>query len=569
MEFKKTGRAVALLGAVLVGGTACQDLQVPNTNNADRARATSNPQDIQAFIGGAIFPGIWDGIHEDEDVQAAWPAASELIGTMQGQNTDLQFDEFAEPRSSHDNGIVLSQGNGPQGARDFWAQITQTASVPFDGLQVLDSGVEIIVNGVNLTPQARAFAKFTQGWTWGYMGLIFDEAHVLSETTTLPSAPDALLETTLESLEAYPEVISSAVTSLEEAVAVAQANPGVVNYPSINESALWFGATEPVSNSKFIGIASTMAARLIVLSARTPADRAALDWNKVLQLTANGLNEGHGDYLFQLNAQRESDLLIEAQSNEPTSERNLRWDYRAIGPADQSGAYQDWISASLANRDRFDILTPDPRITVPLQPQTDGAYTRYREDDNGFIRDRGSYLYAAYQWTRHMNELGPGFESDEDLGEDDGSHPLITVDENNLLRAEALLRTGDAAGAAELINVSRTRSHTIDGVEYPGLPPVTAAGVPTDGNDHCVPRQDDGDCGTLLDAIRYERMVELAVTDAVRGYAEMRGWGTLPDGSLLHWPVPGNVLDLYGLPGYTYGGVGGEASATYGPVSNP
>jgi hypothetical protein len=143
----------------------------------------------------------------------------------------------------------------------------------------------------------------------------------------------------------------------------------------------------------------------------------------------------------------------------------------------------------------------------------------------------------------------------------------MTADENNLLRAEALLRTGDAAGAAELINVTRTRTQRIGDTEYPGLPPVTAAGVPTDADGNCVPRQESGACGTLLTALRYERMLELLAIDAIRGYTDSRGWGTLPDGTILSWPIPGNALDLYGMEGYSYGGVGEPNTATFAPAN--
>jgi hypothetical protein len=82
----------------------------------------------------------------------------------------------------------------------------------------------------------------------------------------------------------------------------------------------------------------------------------------------------------------------------------------------------------------------------------------------------------------------------------------------------------------------------------------------------CVPRLDSGACGDLLATIRYERMIELAGLDMLRGYADTRGWGMLPDGTPYHYPVPGNVLDLYDLPNYTYGGVGRDGSATYAPA---
>jgi hypothetical protein len=62
-------------------------------------------------------------------------------------------------------------------------------------------------------------------------------------------------------------------------------------------------------------------------------------------------------------------------------------------------------------------------------------------------------------------------------------------------------------------------------------------------------------------------MVELAGQDALRGYADSRGFGMLADGSLAFFPIPGNVLEQAGLPIYTYGGVGGEGSLMYNPTN--
>lgn len=553
---------LALLGAL--SGAGCQDLIVDNTMDADRERATANPEDVEAFIGGAFFPPFFEAIHDDVQVIAAWlTAASDMTATMAGQSTLLQYQELVEPRVPHDNGAVLSLGNGPQGPRDFWAGVTRASSVAYDGLQLIDEGMVILDNGVDVTPRAEAFAKFMQGWSWGYLGLVFDRSHVLPETIDIPADPAALRETTLNSLAEYPEAVEAAVGALEEAIAIAEANPAVVHYPGFSESSLWFGSAAPISNATFIQMANTLAARLLVLNARTPAERDAVDWDRVLRFTANGL--WTDDFEIQLSTSRNSELLLLAQSNTPSGERNARWDYRTTGPADQSGAYQAWIAAPLSERKRFDIVTPDRRITGPT-PTSDGAYTRYRADNNGFIPDRGEYLFSAYQWGRHAIEQG--LVGEANTGFNSGTLALITADENALLRAEALLRTGDPAGAAEMINVTRTRSRTIGMETYPGLPPVTAAGVPEVGGE-CVPRTDSGECGTLLDAIRYERMIELAAMDAFRGYAESRGWGILPDGALLHWPIPGNVLDLYGLEGYTFGGVGNPGTATYAPATLP
>jgi hypothetical protein len=562
-EFMGTGRALALFGGLMIALTGCDDfLAVDNLTAPDREDATASPSDLEAFIAGSFYPSLFNALHNDEDATAAFPLqAAEFSATMQGQDTQLQYgDHVAEPRAVHDNGIVVSLGNGPQGPRDVWAHVHETNSVVHDGLEVLLGSVVITEGSTDVTPRARAFAKLIQGWSLGYLGLVFDEAHVVPEDVPIPQDPDALLELTLETLTPYPEVIAAAVAALEEAIAIAEQNPSVVTYPSFSQSNLWFGTANPVSNTEFIQLANTLAARFLVLSARDPQERAAVDWGRVLAFTANGLTT---DLEFELSNQRQS-VLLNHFTNDPNGERNYRWDYRAIGPADQSGAYQDWIASPLDQRDRFDIVTPDRRITGPT-PTSDGSYTAYRADDNGFSPDRGRYAYSAYQWRRHAFSVGLPSDDDE-TGDNLGTAVLVSADENNLLRAEALARTNDAAGAAILANITRTRSQTAGGTGYPGLPEATAAGAPADPvSGDCVPRTDSGACGDILAVIRYERMVELAALDMVRGYADSRGWGTLADGTPIHYPVPGNALDQYGLANYTYGGVGQPGGATYAP----
>jgi hypothetical protein len=373
-----------------------------------------------------------------------------------------------------------------------------------------------------------------------------------------------VVDVAVEYLLDYDVVMERAIESLEEAIAIAEANPAVVQYPAFPGSEFWFGSPDPISNDKFKRMAHTLIARFLVLVSRTPADRANVDWAAVLQHTAAGLNEAVGDYRFQLTSQRSSQLLSR-YTNSATADRTYRWNYRTIGPSDQSGEYQEWIAAPPEGRDRFNIVTPDKRLTGNT-PTSNGSYTHYRADDNGFTAERGRYLFSAYQWRRHQIENN--VTSANSAGQNVGTYRLITVTENNLLRAEALLRSGGSLQeAANLINVTRNRPQTIGTTQHPGLPQVTPAGVPNQGG-VCVPRLDSGACGGLFAALRYEIMIENAVMDVVRPYVESRSWGMLPDGSLLHWPVPGNALDLYGLPLYTYGGVGNPSTATYGPTPN-
>jgi len=560
-KLKSLRRSLGALAVMTIAGTGCVDLEVENLAAPDRDRAMTNPSDVLAFIGGAFYPTFHNAMNVSLAINLFPYASSEFTASLNGTQDAQQARDLLEPRVEHNNGAHISQGVGPHGPRNYWAAIGRAANIPYDGLQVIEDGMVLTESGVDVTERARAFAKFMQGWSWGYAALIFDQMHVVPESLRLPADPAGLQELNLSTLVPHSQGIEAAVGALEEAIQIAQQNPDVVHFPSYSESFLWFGSASQIPNAQFIRMANTLAARLLVLGARTPEERAQVDWNRVLQFTSNGLTE---DFEMVRAPGRTSNYLLRSQNNTTGGTANGRWDYRTIGPSDQSGAYQEWIGTPVLERERFDIVTPDRRITGPT-PTSDGAYTRYRADNNGFPIDRGSYFQSAYQWSRHAIKLGL---TGNQVGHNAGAHPLITADENNLLRAEALLRTGDVPGAVALINVSRTRPQTIGGTEYEGLPALTTAGVPEVGG-VCVPRTDSGACGDLLTALRYERMIELAGMDIVRGYADSRGFGILADGSLLDWPVPGNVLELYGLQEYTYGGVGAPNTAVYAPATLP
>src|SRR5690606_10681643 len=316
----------------------------------------------------------------------------------------------------------------------------------------------------------------------------------------------------------------AALGALDEAIAIAEENS--FSFPSSSETYLWFGSPSELTSQQFVELANTMAARFLVLSARTPAERAALDWSRVLAYTDNGLTYDFGTSLSTGN--RSSWLLSGSQAVIEVSSDAVccyRLSYRVVGPADTSGRYQEWIAMPPAERMPFLVETPDRRITGAL-PTLSGSYVRYRSNFNGFNATAGTYRQSHYQWGRHAIRHGV---SPLSSSYNNGFAYMATADENNLLRAEALLRLGDAQGAAELINITRTRSQTASG--EPNLPPVTAAGVPESPS--CVPRTDTGECGSLLTALRYERILETLNLDAIIGYADMRGFGMLPEGTFL------------------------------------
>lgn len=534
------------LAAVLVMGAACQELAVVNPNEPDRERALLDTGDVQALIGGSFEIWIQDFMNNSD------PGITiNVMGPDKISVSSAATEVTEEPRRAFRTDD--SPGGPARHMSRLWRSTQAMSSNSHDFLRTVEErGLKFTEGSQDVTLRNRAYAKFVQGMAWGYMVTVFDQGIMIPETVAMS---DNARAQGVEHLIPWQEGIQKAVESLEAAIAIAQQKS--FTFPSASQSRLWFGTPGTMSSGQFSQLANTMAARFLVESARTPKDRAQVDWNRVLKFTANGLASDFEVVLAP--GIRVSEFLARMENNAPgCAGACARLGYRFIGMADISGAYQRWLGQPISERNRFDIVTPDRRITGPT-PQSTGAYVTWWADDNGFPSTLGFYRRSAYQWARHRNR---GFFPNI------GTMTLASVDENRLLRAEALLHTGDLNGAAALINVTRTRSHKLpDGVTYSGLPPVTAAGVPKSAD--CVPRTDAGACGDLLVALRYERMLELIGLNPVRGYSDARGFGMLPEGTAVHFPIIVTELQALGLaasndPGYTFGGTAG-GGAVYNP----
>jgi len=501
-----------VLGVLVYAG--CQDLDVANPNAPDRDRALTQPASVESLLASS-WRAVWDRAHWAATAAYPLPTLGDEMTATYSNNANLELS--SEPRMPFDN---TSTSASHTVARIAWLDFNEMLAAGNDVLAVIERGLVVETNdGTGLkdnTERARTFAKFMQGLGLGYLGLAFDRAYIADEHTDLENLPD---------YSPYPEVVAAGIEKLEEAAALAEANDFTLPNTWI------LGVT--VSNEELARIAHSYIARFLVYAARNPAERAAVDWDAVIEHVDAGITADHG---VVMSSNVSSYYLLRAQS---ATALPARADYRLIGPADISGRYQQWIQAPPEQRNRFDIVTPDRRITGPGGPQTDGKYFRYMPTDVGFDATRGTYHLSAYQWYR----LGGRYNS--------GPAAIMSVDEMRLLKAEAYLRKGMLQEAADLINVTRVTNGE--------LPPVTADGVPESAD--CVPRTDEGACGSLLDALHYERMIELTGLDAMRAWLDRRGFGTLTPGTFLHFPVPASELEIVGIPIYTFGGIGREGSA--------
>jgi len=54
-------------------------------------------------------------------------------------------------------------------------------------------------------------------------------------------------------------------------------------------------------------------------------------------------------------------------------------------------------------------------------------------------------------------------------------------------------------------------------------------------------------CGNMLEAIKWEKRMETGYVHASSWFLDSRGWGDLPDGTALFWPVPYQELQVRGF----------------------
>lgn len=511
-----------LIPALLVLAVGCQDLTVDNPNAPDRERATKIPTATEQFVATA-FRSWWPVAGHDD--YPSWAFSTIAREITSGFADFGQLELSAEPRSAWNNSAVNARNNVTETP---WYGLYATTSTVNDALIATDSGL-VIVDAAR-TARTRAVAKFLQGVSTGYLGLYYDKAFVIDEHVALDTikAPQ---------FTPYPEVTKAAIAQLDEGIAIA----GTTAFTLPVESWLF----QAMTRDQFVQLSNSFAARLMVYSARTPAERAAVNWSEVIKRIDAGIRTdfapvGQPDILWD-DWKR---LVARVRTASRPSDFG-RPSYWAIGPADSANGFVTWAATPVAGRQPFQLRTKDRRIQGAGGPATPGKYMGYNQNTI-FAVSRGTYRWSYYYFHRFGT------------GESWRQGPLtaMTVTEMDLLKAEGLIRLGRAAEAVPLINTSRVANGQ--------LPPVTVDGPPNEPG--CVPRKLGGACGSLWDALRYEKVIEGMGVSGVIAYFDARGWQALPENSLLHFPVPGRELGVLQLPLYTFGGPGGEAAA---PAPNP
>ncbi len=518
--YKSRSFALALvaLGSMTMGG--CLALQVDNPNSLNLGSVFNNSANTEAALVGGWrrYTYSLQGIGTTNQAANCPIIPLGVYGNIIVTTAVATIEYGQEPKIPIDNTNTLNcASRGPY--YDLYA-VAASGREAYQGI-IANNLTYGVIDAASPkgrdTPSRLAFARFLIAIAQLQLGLEYDQAFI----TDIATPPNS--GTNKADLKPYKEVVANAISQFRGLIADLKAGP------DFTTPATWINA-RPITRDELVRICYSYITRGEVHIGRDVAERTNAPWGAILARLDSGVTRDFG---------QQADPAIGATAsnwyNTSYAQNTIRVSNRLVGPADTSGNYQAWIAAPISARAKFTITSPDRRIHGATNTTLGTRFT-YLTTSMG-TEALGTYSASKYRSNRYLSATA-----------DSGSKAFIlymSVDEQKFIRAEALFRLGRGAEAAALINPTRVAA---------GLKPVDANGPPA-GRD-CVPRKEDGTCGTLFDAIQYEKRIELYPYLTELAWADERGWGKLIRGTPTQLPISGRELQALGLTYYTFGGTG-------------
>lgn len=539
---RKILRFAALAGAVGLWACSEKQLNVTNPNSGDTGRVLGTPNDAEALI--STYYKRW--------ASGLWGNTS----NVEGETDVLSMMNYSSLANNCMNTHAPWSGSTNLNSPGHTCAVEQIRLYQYSNevVRVASNFLGAEEAGLTLGTPARdargkAWSEFLRGISLGYLAMLYDSSAVVTSKTG-PQDIGVLVD--------YKTVAESAYVALDRAITLATNAPaGSDGFPI---PGAWLPTTTSLTATEFAKLAKSYRARFRANVARTPAERAAVNWDLVIADAQGGLTADHNN--------------ITSTTAGPT--RSWRNQYETfglwhqmppaiIGMADTSGAYAAWIAAPIANRGNgnvsLTIVTPDlrfPQGATRAAQQADFAMTscqtaatvckRYfvnrpalNDQNSGSGFGWSNYDFVRFHSWKIAGDAGQG---------QNGATLFFAKAEVDLLQAEGLYRKGNYAGAAALVNITRVKN---------GLPAITAfdATTPVPGGSACVPRVPNGSatqCGNLMEAIKWEKRIETAYVAFTPWYFDSRGWGDLAEGTALFFAVPYQDLQARGTaPSALYG----------------
>jgi hypothetical protein len=530
--------------AGLLSAVACKDpLNVSNPNSPDAGRALARPGDVEAIIGSS-YNVAWQGTIGGQNDNV-----NNQLAVMSFENSSSLANFNMGTRGSLPRNPLNNQKGNAALVGNFWDFRTdaRAARSAADGIVQLNKP-GFSIGSPQRDVRGRAFAYFVMGLGNGNLALSYDSGAVVNEFNgnDIPYPPllshDSLMKLALKQLDS------------------AQTYAGLM---TLNIDQAWIPTSTGLTPTQFAQLIHFWKARFRAEVPRTVAERAAVNWTAVRDDALAGITADIRTNMNPANGWVISWYIQHFSFDTWTQQSPI-----IIGMADSSGAYDAWLATPLTQRSAFLIRSADQRFPVgdtraaqQAASMTGGVQVPSRS--NLYFRNRTAtdpsgepYANSYYDWYRYQafynaSRIGP--------------FQMFQKAENDLLLAEAYYRLGDLPSAIALINITRVAN----GKLLP-LPATMSATDPVPGGVSCVPRVPDpatsytsSKCGTLFEALKWEKRMELAFMQYGAWYFDSRGWGDLAQATTLEWPVPYQEMDTRSEPFYNQQGPGAP-KGTYG-----
>ncbi|MDZ7630914.1 MAG: hypothetical protein U5K74_06050 [Gemmatimonadaceae bacterium] len=517
MQMTRFRGALGVLAAAALAG--CGSLEVTNPNAPDAVRALSDPAALEAVAGGTMR--TWFNTFEGCEGNCVLVTQAQSFSAS-WNNWNMNFYSSVDADGKR---LTRPWQNDPAAAGRTsmevpWVGMYSAISSAVDVLKAIRiTGTEI--NSPSDTKRAEAVSELMLGASLSYIALNYDKGYIVDETTDLAAL----------TYSNRKELRDAAVAKLQSAATIAGAN----TFTTLPE---WTNGVT-YTNVQIQQLANTLTAITLAYYPRTAAENTNVDWARVLTLTQAGMSSGtRFDFVFIGDGCVSFCHQILTWFDDFSTGRVHTRVANLLDPATQA---TPWPLAGnpvpnspdkrLGDGSFGDASIVDGFGTNPKTANagTDFAYSR----DAIFRPDRGSYHQSNIGFVRY--DL-TGLQDPSGIWAGFGPAPVITATQNDLLWAEALVRTGALASAVPLINLTR--------VTRGGLSPASAG---------------DGVAG-LIEKIGYENEIELLGLGAAPYYWARRA-GNLLEGTPREMPVPAKELGVKGEPSYTWGGSGPANSA--------
>ncbi len=552
---KRIPEVLGLVTALVLAG-GCDTLKIANPNAPDSPRALSDPATVQSIAVGAMR--TWyltgqGGLGEDQYPATTLAVMARSHAAM-WNNFNIRFytgctNADWDVYTTATFGTCGPQTEGPYYSRVEWqnnpasAQRTQIEALWYGYYSALSSANDVlkairvknVFNGPN--PLVETMAVLAEALSLSGIALNYDQGFIVTDSTPADANGSPIVTFKPSSV-----IRDTAQGKFDAAIALANANRFTVPGDFFGQPSATY------TNVQIAQIANTMAARNLAYFPRNAAQNAAVDWAKVADYASKGISAGARpfDWVFHQDACNTWCDFLKVWTNDVTTMRIHTRVAHLMDPVSQPDPWDITLNTNPNSADKrlgdgtFRGDTAYASAVLDAYPDTTGKggydYVWIIGQEFG-NKTRGSWHQSAIGQVRYDEFPGCGDNPQGTLSQGSLDGPLVLAAENDLIWAEALIRSNTNLGlAATLINYTRVGPDRL-GRPRGGLTPATA-----------------GDAN-LLDELLYEQDVELPGSNTAPFYNQRR-IDKLEPLTPHEMPVPAKELGVLQLSLYTCGGAG-------------